>query len=56
MFLVDNRDELLRDIQEASRTNIGYHVGVRKEPISHSEFQAKRLGKYRYIMCDYNDN
>lgn len=46
MFITDNRDEILRDIQDASRCNIGYHVGLRKDPISQQDFQNKRFGKY----------
>lgn len=47
MFLVDQRDELLRDVQTASQNNIGYYVGIRKETITHQDFLNKRFGKYR---------
>ncbi len=47
MFLADNRDELLKDIQNAAYTNIGCNVVTRREPITHNDFQSKRFGKYR---------
>ena len=50
MFLADNRDELLRDVQNASMANIGCNVVTRKDALSHHDFQTKRFGKYRYVI------
>lgn len=47
MFLVEQRDELLRDVQVLSQNNIGYYIGLRKDPITQQDFLNRRFGKYR---------
>ena len=47
MFLVDQRDDLLRDVQTYSQNYIGYHVGIRKDSMTHQDFLNKRFGRYR---------
>ena len=48
LFALEQRDELIRSIQEAAGIYVGISVKQRKEPITFEQFQAHRLGKYRY--------
>ena len=56
MFLVEQRDELLREVQTQSQNNLGYFIGIRKDPITQQDFLNRRFGKYRYICTctEYN--
>ena len=49
MFLVEQRDELLREVQTQSQNNLGYFIGIRKDPITQQDFLNRRFGKYRYM-------
>jgi DnaJ family protein C protein 13 len=51
MFLVEQRDELLREVQTNSQNNIGYFVSIRKEPITLQTFVDQRFGKYGDDDC-----
>ncbi|XP_019858666.1 PREDICTED: dnaJ homolog subfamily C member 13 [Amphimedon queenslandica] len=46
MYLVEQRDELLREVQTMSQNNLGYFIGIRKDPITQQDFLNRRFGKY----------
>ncbi|EDV26296.1 uncharacterized protein TRIADDRAFT_21978 [Trichoplax adhaerens] len=46
VFASESRDEILRKITELSLNVVGYSIRVRKNPITLTEFEEKRLGKF----------
>lgn len=46
MFVLDERDTLLKKVRESANVYIGFNLQVRREPVSSQFFQEHRLGKY----------
>ena len=46
MFVLEERDSLLRKVQENAGAFIGYSLRIRKEAVSSSYFSENRLGKF----------
>ncbi|KAK2150998.1 hypothetical protein LSH36_380g05005 [Paralvinella palmiformis] len=46
VFALEQRDQLIRAIQEAASSYVGISIKQRKEPITFEQYQVHRLGKY----------
>ncbi|CAI8019165.1 DnaJ homolog subfamily C member 13 [Geodia barretti] len=46
MFLTEQRDDVMKAIILASRSNIGYEIAVHRDLITQHDFLERRLGKY----------
>ena len=46
LFSSENRDEIIKKVQETALVNVGITIKKRKEPIDFDYFQTHRLGKY----------
>ncbi|CAI8058528.1 DnaJ homolog subfamily C member 13 [Geodia barretti] len=46
MFLTEQRDDVMKAIILASRSNIGYDIAVHRDLITQHDFLERRLGKY----------
>ena len=47
IFALEQRDELVKCIQEAAAAYVGIAIKQRKDPISFDQSQLNRMGKYR---------
>ena len=50
MFALEQRDQLVRAVQEAASAYVGISLKQRKEPITFEQYQLHRLGKYRLVI------
>ena len=50
VFALEQRDQLIRAIQEAASSYVGISIKQRKEPITFEQYQVHRLGKYRFVI------
>lgn len=46
MFALEQRDELIKAIQESAGAYVGIAIKQRKEPIKHDQFLEHKFGKY----------
>ena len=49
-FALEQRDELLKCIQEAASAYVGIGIRQRKDPITFDQYQMNRLGEYRFLL------
>jgi hypothetical protein len=50
LFALEQKDELIKAIQEAAAAYVGISIKQRKESITFDQFQLHRLGKYRFVI------
>lgn len=46
LFASESRDEIIREILQSSKNNVGIELKPRKDPLTFETFQTNRLGKY----------
>ena len=47
VFALEQRDELVKAIQESAGIYVGINIRLRKDPITFEQYELHRLGKYR---------